>query len=92
MRLRADYDDLPILITENGGVFPEPLHDERRIDFLHDHLAAVHDAIDQGVPSRGYCHWSFLDNFEWALGYEPRFGLVHVDYATQERTVKDSGR
>ena len=52
----------------------------------------MHDAIEQGVDVRGYCHWSLLDNFEWALGYEQRFGLVHVDYETQERTVKDSGR
>ena len=59
---------------------------------VHDHLAAVHDAIEQGVPVRGYFHWSLLDNFEWALGYEPRFGLVHVDYDTQARTIKDSGR
>ena len=92
VRLRADYGDPPILITENGGIFPEPLHDQARIDYVHGHLAALHDAIEQGVDVRGYYHWSFLDNFEWALGYEPRFGLVHVDYETQERTVKDSGR
>ena len=92
VRLRADYDDPPILITENGGIFPEPLHDQARIDFLHGHLAAMHDAIGLGVDVRGYYHWSLLDNFEWALGYEPRFGLVHVDHETQERTVKDSGR
>jgi beta-glucosidase len=59
---------------------------------VHDHLAAVHDAIEQDVPVAGYCHWSFLDNFEWALGYAQRFGLVHVDYETLARTVKDSGR
>jgi beta-glucosidase len=92
VRLRADYDDPPILITENGGIFPEPLHDQARIDYLHGHLAALHEAIEQGVDVRGYYHWSFMDNFEWALGYEPRFGLVHVDYETQERTMKDSGR
>jgi beta-glucosidase len=92
VRLRNDYGDVPILITENGAVYKERVHDERRIRFLHDHLAAVHDAIEQGVPVLGYCHWSFLDNFEWALGYAQRFGLVHVDYETQERTVKDSGR
>jgi beta-glucosidase len=92
VRLRDDYGDVPILVTENGAVFPEPVHDERRVRFLRDHLAAVHAAIEQGVDVRGYCHWSFLDNFEWALGYAQRFGLVHVDYATQARTVKDSGR
>jgi beta-glucosidase len=92
VRVRADYGAVPMMITENGAVFSEPLHDERRVRFIHDHVAALHDAIEQGVDVRGYCHWSFLDNFEWALGYEQRFGLVHVDYATQERTVKDSGR
>ena len=51
-----------------------------------------HAAIERGVPVRGYCHWSFLDNFEWSLGYEQRFGLVHVDYDTQKRTIKESGR
>ena len=92
LRVRDDYGDLPILITENGAVFCDPVHDERRILFIQDHLVAVHDAIEQGVPVIGYCHWSLLDNFEWALGYAQRFGLIHVDYATQERTVKDSGR
>jgi beta-glucosidase len=91
-RLRDDYGDLPILICENGAVYGDRVHDDRRIRFLHDHLAAVHDAIAQGVPVVGYCHWSFMDNFEWALGYAQRFGLVHVDYETLERTVKDSGR
>jgi beta-glucosidase len=92
VRIRDDYGDVPIMITENGAVFPEPIHDERRIAFVHDHLAAVRDAIETGVPVIGYCHWSFMDNFEWKLGYGQRFGLVHVDYDTLERTVKDSGR
>jgi beta-glucosidase len=92
VRLHADYADVPILVTENGAVFEERVHDERRVQFLHDHLAAALGAIEQGVPILGYCHWSFMDNFEWALGYAQRFGLVHVDYETQERTVKDSGR
>jgi beta-glucosidase len=92
LRLRDDYGNPPVLITENGGIFPEPLHDEGRIEYLRGHLAAVHDAIEQGADVRAYYHWSLLDNFEWALGYEPRFGLVHVDYETQARTVKDSGR
>jgi beta-glucosidase len=92
LRLHDDYGDVPILITENGGIFPEPLHDAARIEYLHGHLAAMHAAIEQGANVQGYYHWSFMDNFEWALGYEPRFGLVHVDYETQARTVKDSGR
>jgi beta-glucosidase len=91
VRVQEDYD-VPVLITENGAVFAEPQHDTRRIAFLHDHLEAVADAIDRGARVLGYCHWSFLDNFEWALGYAQRFGLVHVDYGTQVRTIKDSGR
>jgi beta-glucosidase len=92
VRVREDYGDVPILITENGAVFNEPLHDERRVLFVRDHLAAVHEAIGRGVDVIGYCHWSLMDNFEWALGYGQRFGLVHVDYETLERTVKLSGR
>jgi beta-glucosidase len=92
LRLRDDYGDLPILITENGGIFPEPVHDAARIDYLRAHVEAMHAVIEQGANVQGYYHWSLLDNFEWALGYEPRFGLVHVDYETQVRTVKDSGR
>jgi beta-glucosidase len=92
VRLRDDYGAPPVVITENGAVFPEPVHDERRVAFIHDHVAALGDAINQGVPVLGYCHWSLLDNFEWKLGYAQRFGLGHVDYETLERTVKDSGR
>ena len=92
LRLRRDYGDPPIYITENGAIFDEAPHDPARVAFLHEHLRAVQAAIDGGVDVRGYCHWSLLDNFEWALGYAPRFGLVHVDYGTQERTIKDSGR
>jgi beta-glucosidase len=98
VRLRDDYGNVPVLITENGAVFDdEPgadgrVRDTRRTAFVHDHLAAVLDAIDQGAGVIGYCHWSLLDNFEWKLGYAQRFGLVHVDYETLARTVKDSGR
>jgi beta-glucosidase len=97
LRLHADYPGVDLHITENGAVFadgPGPdgaVHDARRIAFLHDHLAAVHRAVQGGAPVRGYFHWSLLDNFEWAMGYRPRFGLVHVDYPTQHRTIKDSG-
>lgn len=98
LRLRADYGDIDVYITENGAVYSDgpgadgAVHDERRTRFLHEHLAAAHRAIDAGVPVRGYFHWSLLDNFEWAMGYAPRFGLVHVDYPSQRRIVKDSGR
>ncbi|MFC6089038.1 GH1 family beta-glucosidase [Saccharothrix sp. BKS2] len=88
---------VPLVITENGSAFPDELVDgevvdERRTRYLVDHLRAVHAAIEAGVDVRGYFAWSLLDNFEWAAGYSQRFGVVHVDYATQERTVKRSGR
>ena len=92
LRLRADYGDVPILITESGADVRAAPHDARRVAFIHDHLAALHAALEVGVDVRGYCHWSFLDNFEWASGYAPRFGLAHVDYETQMRTLKDSAR
>jgi beta-glucosidase len=92
VRLKRDYGDVPVMITENGAIYYDAPHDPGRVDFLRRHVAAVGDALAQGVDVRGYCHWSLMDNFEWAMGYKPRFGLVHVDYETQERTVKDSGR
>ena len=88
--------DLPIYILENGAAFPDRIEadgrirDEPRIAYLRDYLGAVLDAIEAGVPVRGYFVWSLLDNFEWALGYSRRFGLVHVDYGTLERRPKDS--
>lgn len=97
--IKSRYGDLPIYITENGAAFADPrpdqggrVADRPRIDYLRGHLKAVHDAIADGVDVRGYFAWSLLDNFEWACGYEKTFGLVQVDYATQERTIKDSGR
>ena len=92
LRLKHDYGNVPVIVAENGCIVDEPLHDDRRTAFLHAHVAAVQAAREQGVDVRGYFHWSLLDNFEWALGYKPRFGLVHVDYETQARTIKDSGR
>lgn len=96
--LKARYGDKlpPIYITENGcsyGDGPDVhgrVHDARRIDYLHGHLAAVQAAMGQGVDVRGYFAWSLMDNFEWAAGYGQRFGLVHVDYKTLRRTPKDS--
>ena len=88
--------DLPIYILENGAAFPDRvdpdgrIRDEDRISYLRAYLGAVQDAIAAGVPVRGYFVWSLLDNFEWALGYSKRFGLVHVDYETQQRRPKDS--
>jgi beta-glucosidase len=98
VRLGHDYPDTPMAVTENGCAYDDGpdgsgrVRDQRRVDYLRDHLAAVHDAIEQGVDIRGYYLWSFLDNFEWALGYEKRFGIVHVDYDTLARTPKDSAR
>jgi beta-glucosidase len=85
-------------VAENGVPVPDGLdfdgrvRDERRIRYLHDHIAQVHRAVAEGVPLRGYFVWSVMDNFEWALGYSMRFGLVYVDYDTQARTLKDSAR
>jgi beta-glucosidase len=95
VRLHRDYAVPPLLITENGGAFADPLVDGHVADadrtaYLADHIAAVADALEQGVPMAGYMVWSLMDNFEWASGYEKRFGIVHVDYATQQRTPKAS--
>jgi beta-glucosidase len=80
----------PIHITENGCSAPDELDDQFRIDYLDGHLRAVQRAIADGVDVRGYFVWSLLDNFEWAEGYSQRFGLVRVDFATQERTPRAS--
>ncbi len=83
----AAYDDEPVV--EDGEV---RVHDAERSDFVRSHLGAILDAVEAGVDVRGYFYWSLLDNFEWAWGYEKRFGIVRVDYDTQLRSVKDSGR
>ena len=87
-----------LMVTENGIPVPDGVdfdgrvRDERRIRYLQSHIAQVHRAISGGIPVKGYFHWSLLDNFEWALGYGQRFGLVYVDWKTQKRIIKDSGR
>src|SRR3546814_4828149 len=68
------------------------VRDPLRTDYLRKHLSAIHDAIAAGVDVRGYMVWSLMDNLEWSLGYRKRFGIVHVDYGTQQRTPKDSAR
>jgi beta-glucosidase len=96
--LRDQAPGLPIVITENGSAWYDEVsddgavHDPERTDYLLRHLQAVREAMDAGADVRGYFAWSLLDNFEWARGYDQRFGLVHVDYATQQRTLKDSAR
>lgn len=97
-RVWNDYQPRSIMVTENGIPTPDApdasgrVHDEQRIRYLHSHLVQVHRAISQGIPVNGYLVWSLLDNFEWALGYQMRFGLVYVDYTTLARTIKESGR
>ena len=87
---------LPVLVTENGMANNDivstdgMVHDEKRIHFLREYLAGVKRAVSEGIPVLGYQYWSLLDNFEWAEGYEPRFGMIHVDYKNQKRTLKDS--
>jgi beta-glucosidase len=96
LRVHRDYG-VPVVITENGCSGHDvveadgQVHDEGRIDYLRGHLAAVADALGAGADVRGYYLWTLLDNFEWAWGYGKRFGIVHVDFETQRRTVKDSG-
>jgi len=96
LRVRRDYPEIPMVITENGASFDDELsadgevHDADRIDYVRRHLAAVHAAIEGGADIRGYYLWSFMDNFEWAWGYSKRFGMVHVDYDSLVRTPKDS--
>lgn len=96
VRLHTDYPNLPpIHITENGCAYDDPVvegrcADPRRIEYLDLHLRALRDAMQQGVDVRGYYQWSLMDNFEWALGYDKRFGLVHVDFDTLARTPRDS--
>jgi beta-glucosidase len=95
LRLHRDYPVPPMYVTENGGAFKDSLvdgqvHDAQRTDYLVRHIAAVAEAMRQGVHMAGYMVWSLMDNFEWAFGYEKRFGIVHVDFETQKRTLKDS--
>ncbi|WP_406313072.1 GH1 family beta-glucosidase [Streptosporangium sp. NBC_01639] len=95
VRLSRDYPGTPLVITENGAAFDDVVeagrvHDTDRVSYLDGHLRAAHAAIEAGADLRGYLVWSLLDNFEWAEGYAKRFGIVHVDYATQHRTPKDS--
>jgi beta-glucosidase len=97
LRVTERYGRIPLYVTENGAAYDDPtpgpdgvIEDPARIDFLREHLLATRAAIDQGADVRGYFAWSLLDNFEWQHGYSKRFGLVHMDYATQKRTLKRS--
>jgi beta-glucosidase len=97
LRLKRDYGDVPLLITENGASFDDPpldggdvIEDPRRLAYVRDHVAALERAIAKGVDVRGYYVWSLFDNFEWEHGYSSRFGIVSVDFASQRRTPKRS--
>ncbi len=91
-RVSRDYTKVPLFVTENGMAEVEGDNDPRRVKYYEDHLQAVLNARAQDADVRGYFAWSLLDNYEWAEGYNKRFGLVHVDYETQERTPKASYR
>lgn len=96
VRITQEYNAPEIVITENGAAVGNTpthdgrVHDNRRISYIRSHLKALSQAMDAGANVTGYMHWSLMDNFEWALGYRPRFGLVYVDYRTGERILKDS--
>jgi beta-glucosidase len=97
IRIQKDYG-MPLYITENGVSLQDSVesdgqvHDSRRVEYIRGFVRAAHQAVKAGVDLRGYMVWSLMDNFEWALGYGPRFGMVYVDYGTQKRTLKDSAR
>jgi beta-glucosidase len=97
--VKERYGNLPLYVTENGAAFYDPpaalgdvVEDPLRLHYLRQHIGAVGEAIRRGVDMRGYFVWSLLDNYEWSFGFSKRFGIVHVNYATQQRTIKSSGR
>jgi beta-glucosidase len=95
LRLKREYGNPPVYITENGYPLPErpgvdPLDDTERIDYLESHITQALKARSEGVDLRGYFVWSLLDNFEWELGFAMRFGLIRVDFATQQRSWRKS--
>lgn len=98
LRVHQDYAPRQIMVTENGAAFADrwdgrtPVRDQRRVEYLHDHIQVLEDARHQGVPVGGYFIWSLMDNFEWTDGYSKRYGVVYVDFATQRRQIKESGR
>jgi beta-glucosidase len=99
LRIKARYGNPPVYVTENGAAFYDPpvaangrVADPLRVEYLRQHLAAIHAAMQAGANVRGYFAWSLFDNFEWSLGYSKRFGIVHVNFHDQVRTPKDSAR
>jgi beta-glucosidase len=98
VRLHAGFDLPPLYLTENGAAFEDRvdpdgrIRDPRRQAYLRRHIVEMQRTMQAGVDVRGYFVWSLQDTFEWTRGYQRRFGIVHVDFATQERRIKDSGR
>ena len=98
MRIQADYAPANIYLTENGSTYDDVFNaageiiDEQRKRYLARHLVAALDSVKAGVNLNGYFVWSLLDNFEWAQGYLRRFGLTYIDYQTQRRILKESGK
>ena len=90
--MRELAPDLPLAVTECGAAYPHAIDDADRLAYLDAHLREAHQAIAEGVDLRGFMVWSLLDNFEWGWGYGKRFGVVDVDYATQQRTPRASAR
>jgi beta-glucosidase len=95
--LQRHYDVPPLYVSENGAAFEDELvgdtvHDPDRFHYIRRHLQVIADMIESGADIRGYICWTLLDNFEWAEGHSKRFGLVHMDFDTQKRTMKDSGK
>ena len=98
VRVHERYPDIDLIVTENGAAMPDvvgedgAIHDADRVAYVESHIGAVANALAQGVPVKGYYEWSLMDNFEWAMGYSKRFGLIRVDYNTQVLTWKDSAK
>jgi beta-glucosidase len=99
VRVAKDWPEIQdIAITENGAAYPEEpdengvVRDTRRVYYLDTHIDSVGAAIELGVPVKSYYAWSLMDNFEWAEGYAKRFGIIHVDFETQKRTLKNSAK
>ena len=98
LKVTEEYGRIPIYIMENGASYPDEvatdgqIHDCERVDYFRGYISSMHEAIEKGADVRGYFAWSLMDNFEWEEGYNSRFGIVYVDFATQQRIIKDSGR
>ena len=96
-RLKDNYGNPPVMITENGASFADPpvqdgrIEDTNRIGYLREYLRQISRAIQEGCDARGYFAWSLTDNFEWSEGFSQHFGLVKVNFETQKRTIKESG-